>query len=252
MGRLSGRIALVTGASSGIGREIALELARHGAGIILTGRNVSRLSDVSAFCQTYGAETWVVDGDLTDAAFRIRLTQYVQSFPRFPLDILVYAAGCFPPNPAEHDAHQMFTLNVYAPKELCAHLRMARGGDIVFINSSAAISASPSNVIYAATKLAMRSIADSVREENKSVRVMSVFTGKTDTPMQRALYDARGERYNPEEMMAPSDLAQAVVDLVALPCSAEVTEIHIRPTRRRICAHLWSAPLRPDRSVAEN
>jgi NADP-dependent 3-hydroxy acid dehydrogenase YdfG len=105
-------------------------------------------------------------------------------------------------------------------------------GQVVFINSSAGLMAKrPAVGQYAATKHALKAIADSLREEvnPKGIRVLTVYLGRTATPMQEALYRQEGKIYHPEVLMQPEDVASVVVHSLMLPRTAEVTDISIRP-----------------------
>jgi NADP-dependent 3-hydroxy acid dehydrogenase YdfG len=133
------------------------------------------------------------------------------------------------------DLDRQYTVNVRAPYFLSQRLLpflIAACGQIVFINSSVGLSVKRPEVgQYAATKHALRAIADSVREEvnAKGVRVLSVYLGRTATPMQRALYSQEGKVYHPETLLQPEDVATVIVQVLMLPATAEVTEMSIRP-----------------------
>ena len=105
-------------------------------------------------------------------------------------------------------------------------------GQIVVINSSTGLAVNrPEIAQYAATKHALRAIADSVRAEvnQKGIRVLSVYLGRTATPMQEALYRREARPYDPEKLLQPEDVATMVLAALALPPTAEVTDISIRP-----------------------
>ena len=84
---------------------------------------------------------------------------------------------------------------------------------------------------YAATQHALRAIADSLRAEvnPQGVRVLSVFPGRTATPMQARLCELEGKAYSPERLIQPEDIASTVIHALTLPRTAEITEISIRP-----------------------
>ncbi len=107
----------------------------------------------------------------------------------------------------------------------------ARRGQIVFINSWAGFNARAGAGQYAATKHALRAIADSLREEvnSEGLRVLSVFPGRTATPMQETMHAIEGKEYLPERLQQPEDVAAVVVNALLLPRTAEVTEIRMRP-----------------------
>ena len=156
-------------------------------------------------------------------------------------DILVLAAGQIELAPlAESTAEafdRQYAVNVRAPFALARAFLAAlveRKGQIVFINSSAGIRASGENGQYAATKHALRGLADALREEvnERGVRVLSVYPGRTATPMQARVHERSGRVYDPAGLLQPNDVAAMVIASLRLPESAEVTDIMIRPRRR--------------------
>ena len=87
---------------------------------------------------------------------------------------------------------------------------------------------------YAATKAALKAMADSLREEVNpdGVRVLSIFVGRTATPMQAALHEAEGKEYRPERLLQPEDIASTIVHALCMPRTAEITEVDIRPMQK--------------------
>ena len=106
-----------------------------------------------------------------------------------------------------------------------------RQGQIVFINSTAGLAAAAGVSQYSATKHALKALADSFREElnELGVRVLSVYLGRTATPMQAKLCAEEGLKYRPERLIQPSQVAESVVGALALGKEAEVMDIRIRP-----------------------
>lgn len=238
-GSLGGRIAVVTGASSGIGKAIAVALSRQGVHICAIGRNPVGLAKTVAAARQFSRAT----------SFRIDFTceHDFQPFVRHleeagRLDILVHCAGVIRQNRMEdasvEDLDLQYATNVRAPYVLTKRLLpllTASRGQIVFTNSSAGLNAKRAEAgQYAATKHALRGIADSLREEvnPKGVRVLSVYLGRTATPMQEALFREEGKTYHPEMLLQPEDIASVVVQTLMLPPTAEVTDITIRSMRK--------------------
>jgi NAD(P)-dependent dehydrogenase (short-subunit alcohol dehydrogenase family) len=158
------------------------------------------------------------------------------------LDILIHSAGVICPSPMEQARIEDFDLqyrtNVRAPYVLTQtllHLLMNARGQIVFINSSVGLTAKRPEVgQYGATKHALRAIADSLREEvnQKGIRVLTVYLGRTATPMQEALCRKEGRDFHPETLLQPEDVASVVVHALMLPPTAEVTDISMRPMQK--------------------
>jgi NADP-dependent 3-hydroxy acid dehydrogenase YdfG len=109
---------------------------------------------------------------------------------------------------------------------------------VVFVNSSAGVHAAAGIAQYAATKHALRALADSLRCEVNvdGVRVLTVYPGQTASPMQeelhrqRQLHAAETRPYRAGELLQPADVAAVVVNALGMPRTAEVTEVHVRPT----------------------
>jgi NADP-dependent 3-hydroxy acid dehydrogenase YdfG len=234
---LSHHVALITGASSGIGRAIAIGLAGEGARLAIVGRDLTALEKVaadaghgSARVETYEADL-ARDDDIDDVASRVQADFGA-------VQILVHSAGLtllgeIESTPIEQLDRQLAT-NVRAPylltQRLLPGLKKQRG-QIVFINSTAGLDGRRNVGAFAASKHALRAIADCLRAEvNASgVRVLSAYPGRTASPTQAAVHRAEGRTYRPELLMQPDDVAAAVIGCLRLPRSAEVTEIKIRP-----------------------
>ncbi len=229
------RVVLVTGASSGIGRAIALAMAARGASVCLSGRDQNRLDAVA---HAAGKQAVTAAVDLATAEAPEQLADVIsRRFDR--LDILIHCAGIIrlahTESAAANDLTDQVNANVLAPYRLTQRLLPAllhTQGDIVFVNSSIVHNPRADAAQYSATKHALRGIADCLRAElNPSgIRVLSLYVGKCATPLQERLFQEAGTAYSPEKLLQPESVAQAVVAAVTLPRDAEVTDLHIRPT----------------------
>jgi NAD(P)-dependent dehydrogenase (short-subunit alcohol dehydrogenase family) len=237
---LAGAVAVVTGATSGIGRAIALALSREGAQVCAVGRNTTALAETVTSARRFSEATGF-QIDLTAAENLTPLVEHLSAGSR-GLDVLVHCAGIYHQDELEkariEDFDLQYAINVRAPylltKSLLPLLTAARG-QIVFINSSAGLSAKRSAVgQYSATKHALKAVADSLREEvnPRGIRVLSLYLGRTATPMQEALYRAEGKDYDPARLVQPEDVASVVAQALMLPMTAEVTDISIRPMQK--------------------
>jgi NADP-dependent 3-hydroxy acid dehydrogenase YdfG len=157
------------------------------------------------------------------------------------LRVLVHSAGIFHRGPVTSlspaDWKAAAALNVHAPMLLtvaCVAKLGAARGDVVFVNSSVARQpAGAGSAVYAATKYALRAGADALRQEvnSQGIRVLSVFPGRTDTPMQAEVQKLEGRRIAPDRLLSPDDVAAAILAALRMPARAEITEISIRPSR---------------------
>jgi NADP-dependent 3-hydroxy acid dehydrogenase YdfG len=138
------------------------------------------------------------------------------------------------------DLDVQYSVNVRAPYMLTQHLLpllTAAQGQIVFVNSTVGLMAKRPEVgQYGATKHALRAVADSLREEVNAngIRVLSVYLGRTATPLQETIHRLEGREYHPEALLQPDDVAAVVLQALFLPPTAEVTDISIRPMRKPI------------------
>jgi short-subunit dehydrogenase len=235
---LQGTIAAVTGATSGIGREIALHLAREGSSVCAIGRSTSALVALAEQIRRTGCpEPRTFEVDLTDDASVHALATAFRKAGR--ADVLVHCAGAhsigtLAQTPVE-ELDSLFRVNVRAPyllTQLLLPLLRAARGQIVFINSSQGIGASAGVGAYAATKHALKALADSLRDEvnGDGIRVLSAFPGRTATPSIERLFAAEGRHYDPAVLLQPADVARVVVGSLLLPRTAEVTNLSIRPS----------------------
>jgi NADP-dependent 3-hydroxy acid dehydrogenase YdfG len=237
---LINQIAVVTGASSGIGKAVALGLATQRARLCLLGRKLEKLEKVAEDVRsmTQYAKSYQVDlmsdKEIMESADRLK-----QDFGH--VDILIHSAGVISQgrlgNAPVEDFDWQYKINVRAPYVLTqALLPIVKScqGQIVFINSSAGLNARANVGQYAATKHALKAIADSFREEvnEDGLRILSVFLGRTATPMQAAVHKIEGREYYPDYLMQPEDVASVVINALSLPRSAEVTDISMRPLRK--------------------
>lgn len=237
--RSTGGVAVVTGAGSGIGRAIVLALAARSIPSCLVGRTLSKLQEVALLVRAAGVESFPIALDLRDPCAGVMLAERLESIAR-PVELLVHSAAVMNIARIEEGSLEQFTnllaVNLLAPflvtKHLLAKVCTARG-QIIFINSSILQNPSAGTTQYAATKHALKGFADALRQEVnlKGVRVISVYPGRTATPLQAWVCEVEARPYIPEDLLQPEDVAEAVVNATALPDTAEVTEIMIRPAK---------------------
>src|SRR5262245_57355366 len=177
------QIAVVTGASSGIGRAIALSLAEHGATVCLAARRLDALKKIAS-------HSLAVPSKLRPYELNIACDKAIQRFTARlqadfdHIDVLIHSAGTFSRAPVSRasiaDFESQFRINVLGPYALTqALLPMLRPkrGQIVFINSTAGLVARENLSQYSATKHGLKAFADSLREEvnQEGIRVMSLY-----------------------------------------------------------------------------
>jgi NADP-dependent 3-hydroxy acid dehydrogenase YdfG len=230
---LKGSDIVITGASSGIGRALAVALANEQARLHLLGRDASKLESLRQELSTTTEAITVYAFDLADDA---RVKHFAEQLGT--LDVLIHSAGVVKLAPlaeaAIEDFDWHYRVNVRAPyllTQLLLDKLSASQGDIVFVNSGAGLSAKASWSQYAASKFALRAIADSLRAEvqEHGVRVLSLYPGRTASPMQAQVKAMEGQPYEAAELIQPEDIAVNVVTALSLPRTAAITEFTIRP-----------------------
>jgi NADP-dependent 3-hydroxy acid dehydrogenase YdfG len=237
---LKDQIALVTGASGGIGSAIARGLAERGASLCLTGRDHGKLDALASQILGSSRQNHCQSADLTKEGDVDRLRQFVtDQFGR--LDILVHCAGAISHGKLESSPlaslDRLFAANVRGPlllTQMLLPLLKKPRGQVVFINSSVGLKARANTGHFSATQHAFKAIADSLREElnSEEIRVLSVFPGRTATPRIELLHAKEGLPYQPALLLQPADVANVVLNALTLPWTAEVTDLSIRPMRK--------------------
>jgi short-subunit dehydrogenase len=236
---LDGLTAVVTGASSGIGRAIAVALASSGANVYAVARRRHELEATAS--QTNGAARFeIYEADLVVDAQVAGLAEALRRRDG-GVDVLVHSAGTISLGNFEtasiHDLDRQYAANVRAPylltQALLPALR-AKKGQVVFINSTVGLTGRANVSQFAATQHALKAIADSLREETNphGVRVLTVYAGRTATPRQARIYATEGKPYSAESLMQPEDVASVVLNALAMPRTAEVTDVRARPMLR--------------------
>lgn len=242
---LSGRIAVVTGASSGIGRAVARTLAAAGAGVVLGARREERLASLASEIRDGGGTAWFRATDVTDAR---QVEALVQMAVREGggVDVLVNNAGVMPLSPLAEvrvrDWERMVDVNIkgvlYGIAAVLPVMQARGGGHIVNVGSVAGRRPFPGGTVYAATKFAVRALTAGIQLElsaSHGIRVTDIQPGVVETelmdhiPVEEAREGFR-ERWEDRRKLQPDDVANAVLFAVTAPAHVNVNEVLIRPT----------------------
>jgi len=225
---LDGSVALVTGATSGIGAATAAALAEHGAHVLVAGRNATRGEQVVAAIRARGGKADFLAADLSDAAAARRLARQATGLGGGRVDILVNNAGAFPFKPTaevtEEEFDAAYALNVKAKFFLVAELAPAmaeRGkGAIVNVSTQVASYGVSGMSLYGSTKAAVNLLTKAWSAEYgpQGVRVNAVGVGPTRTegtaPMGENL-DALAAQAPAGRPASPEEIAAAIVYLAS-------------------------------------
>ncbi len=249
--RLDGTVALVTGASSGIGEATARALAAQGAAVALAARRRERLDQLAKDITGSGGRALVIETDVTDKSqAQAAVERTVAELGR--LDTLVNNAGVMLLGPIENapldEWEQMVRLNVlgmlYTAHAALPHLLRAaedaprRVADLVNISSVAGRVARTGNGVYAVTKFGVVAFSESLRQEvtKRHVRVSVVEPGLVATELQSHVREEvrqqSMQRLAGVEPMAAEDIADAIQYIVTRPRRVAINEMLIRPTEQ--------------------
>jgi NADP-dependent 3-hydroxy acid dehydrogenase YdfG len=241
---LEGKVAVVTGASSGIGESAALALAENGAKVAVSGRRADRLDALVKRIEAAGGAAIALPGDLTQESVATGIvTDTVKRWGR--LDILVNSAGVIQVGSVENadldEWRRVININLlaslYTSRAAIGPMRAQGSGDIVNISSTAGRRASAVFGPYATSKFGLMAMTEGMRQEvgGYGIRVCSVAPGATNTNLWEGISEP-GMRSSVQKLaqrvgsVMPADIAAAIVFVVTLPSRANVSELLIRPT----------------------
>jgi len=241
---LTGRVALVTGASSGIGEATALALAAAGAAVAVSGRRGDRLEVLVEKIKATGGDGIALAGDVTEEEVaRNAVRQTVSRLGR--IDILVNSAGSIQPGGIENanikywrDLMELnFFATLYTCTEAVTHMRQQGSGDIINISSTAGRVARAPMSAYTSSKFALAGMSETLRQEvaPHGIRVCVIQPGATTTGISEQIEDETMREFmrqhlNREGAMQAQDIADAIMLAVTLPRRANIAEMLILPT----------------------
>jgi NADP-dependent 3-hydroxy acid dehydrogenase YdfG len=249
--RLVSTVAIVTGASSGIGEATALALAAEGATVAIVARREDRLADLAARIAADGPEPIAIPADLTDAAEPARVIDEVVG-KAGRVDILVNNAGVMLLGPISdaplEEWERMIDINIRGLLR-CAHaalphLLQAAGqgprnvADMVNVSSVAGRTVNLGSGVYNLTKHGVGAFSESLRQEvtRRHVRVGLIEPGAVETELsghnRPEIREMIAQRFGNMERMQATDIADAILYMVTRPRHMAINEILIRPTEQ--------------------
>ena len=243
-GTVAGRIALVTGASSGIGAAAAEALAAAGATLALSARRADRLEALVRRIEESGGNAIALPGDVSEES--VAQGVVADTLRRFGrIDILVNSAGIIDSGGVENTEtaryRRVLDINlmasVYTSRAVIAPMRAQGGGDIINISSIAGRRAAVLFNAYSASKFALTGMTEALRQEvgRHGIRVCIIEPGATETEVSEGVTDPKFKQFIHEHVtkegaMKAQDVAAAIMLVVSLPRRANISELLIRPT----------------------
>jgi NAD(P)-dependent dehydrogenase (short-subunit alcohol dehydrogenase family) len=230
---LAGQTALVTGASTGIGRAVAIALARTGAKVGVVGRTEAELKALS---ERIGG--WALPCDVTDAAALHRTTARFEELAGGPPDLVVASAGVFSLAPAESltveelDRHLDVNLRgaILTVREVLPGLLRTGRGTLILVGSVGGRRGLRGNAAYAASKFGLRGFHEVLLTELKGsgVRTTLLEPAATDTPIWDPLDPDRDPKLpNRGDMLRPEDVAETVIFVATRPSGVQIPYLPI-------------------------
>lgn len=233
MSSLKEKIAIITGATSGIGYEISINLINKGIKVYLIGRSFDKFKN----------ELLVHSDKLNFIKLDLQNDVEIENFigkidHEETIDILIHSAGVISLGSFEKssidDLDHQYKINVRASylitQKLLPKIKRAKG-DIIFLNSTVGLDSWQNISQYSATKHALKALANSLRKEiSKSrTRVTSLYLGSTNTAMQEKVQKLRGISYNSSIFMDAKEIANVVLFVINLPKNMTITDMTLLP-----------------------
>jgi NADP-dependent 3-hydroxy acid dehydrogenase YdfG len=237
--KTTGRVAVITGASSGIGAATARALAADGHRLALLARRVDR---IQALAEELGDRAIAIEADVTDRDSIVAASQRVQD-DLGGADILVNNAGVMLLGPFSSelsgDYRRMIETNllgaITTTEVFLEQLLADGGGDLINLSSVAGRTARPGNAVYAATKWGMNGWSESLRQQvQPDVRVIVIEPGAVATELTDHITHpetkAAAEQMYAATSISAEDIAEIIAFAVSRPRSVSLSEILVRPT----------------------
>ena len=244
---IAGKVVVITGASSGLGEAAARLLSAQGATVVLGARRSDRLQSLADELSGNGGKALAIATDVTHRNQVKRLVDTAaQKFGR--VDVMINNAGIMPRAPLERltidDWDRTIDVNVkgvlYGIAAALPHMKKQKSGHMIFVSSVAGHKIGPDFAVYAATKHAVRALAEGFRQEVKpyNIRTTIISPGAVATELPDSVTEqdiAEKIRTYYDEIAIPAEsFAQAVVFAMSQPEEVDVNEILFRPIKQML------------------
>ena len=232
--KLSDARALVTGGSSGIGREVARVLAEQGAKVAICGRDEKRLREAAS---AIGATA--IPGDVSVEADAVRIVrETIAAFPDYNVLVNNAAIGAFAPlvEATADDMRRVWEVNVLGAtlmaRESARHFVRRRYGNIINVGSTSGLRAGAGSSAYASTKFALRGLTESWRAELRPHDIRVMLLNPSEVVTEFAARVGRGQEDNPSKLH-PADIAHAVAAMLTMDDRGFIPELSVWATNPR-------------------
>jgi NADP-dependent 3-hydroxy acid dehydrogenase YdfG len=244
---IQGKIVVITGASSGLGEATARRLSAEGATVVLGARRADRIEALAAELKARNGEALALATDVTESAQVQRLVDAaVERYGR--IDVMINNAGLMPHSPLERlkiaDWDRMIDVNLkgvmYGIAAALPPMIQRKSGHMVFVSSVAGHKVRPGSAVYAATKTAVRVIAEGLRQEVKphNIRTTVISPGAIATDLADSITEPDIEKavrdFTAAFAISADSFARAVSFALSQPDDVDVNEILFRPTRQEL------------------
>ena len=226
--------AVITGASSGVGKSLAIQLSDAGYRVVLAARSEDKLNAIAEEIISKGGDSLVVSTDVSQPEQINNLKDRALEYG--DVSVVINNAGLGKFSKVEdvtiEDWDRQLDVNLRASflvsQAFIPGMKQRLNGILVFMNSVAGKKGYPYSAAYVASKYGMRGLADSLREELRedNIKVISIYPGAVDTPF----WDGTGVNFPREEMLNTDTLAQSIVHAIQSPGNFAVEELVVRRT----------------------
>jgi NADP-dependent 3-hydroxy acid dehydrogenase YdfG len=245
--KIEGKVVVITGASSGLGEAAARLLSAEGASVVLGARRADRLQSLAGELNRNGGKALAVTMDVTRRdQVKTLVDAAVQKFGC--INVMIHNAGIMPRAPLERltvdDWVRTIDVNIkgvlYGIAAALPHMKQQKSGHMIFVSSVAGHKVGPDFAVYAATKHAVRVLAEGFRQEVKAynIRATVISPGAVATELPNSVTEpdiAENIRKYYGEIAIPAEsFAQAVAFAMSQPEEVDVNEILFRPTRQML------------------
>jgi len=241
MSGISGKVVVITGASSGIGEATARELARRGAKVVLGARRADRLERLVAEIRQQGGTASHQETDVTRLEDVQRLVQHAID-AHGGVDVVVNNAGVMPLSPLAllkiDEWNRMIDVNIrgvlHGIAAALPHFTQAKRGQFVNLSSIGGRTAFATAAVYCGTKFAVQAISEALRQEvGGDIRVTIVAPGVVESELAETISDPATMAYMKDfrsVALTPDAIGRAIAYAIEQPADVDVSEIIVRPT----------------------